>query len=594
MALIKQITLLLLTLILISSLVNNGYFESPSMAAYFFYVIVGAGLIVFAATSFVFYSKTEKISNPFPIFLLAALTIYYFFQDFFIVHQGLNSMHVFLLVNCLLLVSYSLLFKLTKVPIVQIYKIITVLASLVSCVCFVQFFGVFGSLNKLFPVTGTWVNPTVSALFLVMAVPATLSIYFKEENSKYKKIYLISFVLILIALLLLKCRTALLGALIVTLIIGNSKYHWIQFLKNNYKGIKIIFPLLISTVVIVLLITYFYYSKQSSTEGRKLIWKISTKMITQKPITGYGYGMFEHFYNLEQANYFSQENATIVEIKNSSDVNMAYNEFLQNAVEGGISALLILIFLFLSLLIPFSLKSSIEVIGAYTGIIAFVCMSVFNFTVQAIPAMALFILYAAIVSINIKPKLNYSFRFRTIPIFCILFPFGICIGYTQLKVAKASAESRKAFSLSAKGKSDLAIYLLSQLEEELGQSEYYWTNYGVAYLRLKKYAEALQKFKKAARLKSYPRTYIHMAFCYQKLGNTDSAIAACITAKNMIPNRLTPLYALMMIYANKRDSGNAITMAKQIIETPSKIPSAEANYYKLTASKILRKQINPE
>ena len=106
-----------------------------------------------------------------------------------------------------------------------------------------------------------------------------------------------------------------------------------------------------------------------------LIWKLSAGMVIEKPLTGYGYGRFEYDYNLNQANYFSEGNATASEIKNSAYVRMAYNEYLQNAVEGGLVALLIISALFLSLLIRFPSGTRIDIISAYGGIAAFVCMS---------------------------------------------------------------------------------------------------------------------------------------------------------------------------------------------------------------------------
>ena len=163
---------------------------------------------------------------------------------------------------------------------------------------------------------------------------------------------------------------------------------------------------------------------------------------------------------------------------------------------------------------------------------------------------------------------------------------SICIAISQIKVAKASAEVKTLITLLKQGNSQ-TIPKLAQLEEELKQSETYWITYGFALSKQKNYSLSLQKFKNASRLKSNPDTYLQIAFCYQKLGKVDSAITAATLAKNIAPNRLSPLFYLMMIYVNKKDSVNGIAMAKQIVEMTPKIPSRQTKFYKLMATKIL-------
>ncbi len=84
-------------------------------------------------------------------------------------------------------------------------------------------------------------------------------------------------------------------------------------------------------------------------------------------------------------------------------VHMAYNEFIQQMVEGGLLGLLFPVCILLCLLIP-PLADKDRFTGmsgaAYAGMIAFALMSMVNFTVQAVPVMCLSALYAAMYTVT--------------------------------------------------------------------------------------------------------------------------------------------------------------------------------------------------
>lgn len=63
-------------------------------------------------------------------------------------------------------------------------------------------------------------------------------------------------------------------------------------------------------------------------------------MIAENPFKGYGYGLFERNYNLKQASYFANQTSSNTERRNASFVAMAYNDYLEQTIEGGILGLL--------------------------------------------------------------------------------------------------------------------------------------------------------------------------------------------------------------------------------------------------------------
>ncbi|NJM80786.1 MAG: O-antigen ligase family protein [Flavobacterium sp.] len=163
--------------------------------------------------------------------------------------------------------------------------------------CVLQYLKIIESKNIYFQVTGTWVNPNVSAIFLALTGP----VFFILLKYNYKKITLTCFGFIIIALVLLKCRTAYIGISISAIVYFGLQNNYIQWLRNNKNKISI---KIISTLILLIVVTLgitLYKGKKASADGRKFVWKTSSEMIIKRPFFGYGYGRFEKEYNLFQA-----------------------------------------------------------------------------------------------------------------------------------------------------------------------------------------------------------------------------------------------------------------------------------------------------
>jgi len=572
---------------LVSALVNDKQFESPSMAAYFFFLIAGGIIMIFASWTWLTQPAPLQIGNILPLVLFTLINLYYLVQAISVSNMAWSPMLIYLVVCNCLIIAFTLLLKLTRVRLSHLFNVIIIIAIIESFICIGQFIDVVKSSSNFFTVTGSWVNPNVTALFLSLSIAAALSNFYDRQNALPKTYYLIAAAIIIVALVLLKCRTAFIGVLIIGSIILNQRYNLIERINKKYTGLKILIPIFLFAVTLAILSVGFYYMKPASSDGRMLIWKIGVNMVRQKPLTGFGYDRFDVNYNLAQANYFQEPSRADHEIKNAAYTRMAYNEFLQAAVEGGVIGLVLILSLFLSLLIPFP-KYNLHVTSAYAGVFAFAVMSMVNFTIQAVPAMAMFIIYSSILCAAAEFKPVHIFAWARYPITIILTAIGLFISVSQTKQASSSIKSKQAYLLSQAGKNDPAIRNFKSLENSLTMSELYWSNYGFALFKEKKYSEALEKFKRAASLKSKPGTYLQMAMCYQKLGNSDSAIICNTFAKNMEPCRLMPVFSMMMLYRDKNDINNMVSMAKEIMTMPVKVRSRETDLFKMAANKVLK------
>ena len=485
------------------------------------------------------------------------------------------------------------------------FKGISLLAVIESVIVILQFAGLISTANKYFSATGTWVNPNVTAMFLTMVLPAMLFLFY-ENKSRNKKIQLLFFALVACALVLLKCRTAFIGVILIAGYILNYRYGLIQNIKAKFTGIKFSVLVLFAVLAAISSSYVLYISKQASADGRKLVWKISTAMIAEKPLTGYGYGSFEKKYNLAQGDYFAAGKGTEYEKANASFVHMGYNEFLQNTVEGGFIGLVLFTFLLVSLLLTKTIptvtgndktyKSITETVIAKAAIIGFAVMSVLNFTVEAVPVMGMFVVYAAIVSSGVESSNIITQKLIINPILIrkrILTPLLLLIclltGYVQISLANGFIDVKKASDLSLSRNYEEASLLLEPLAQKLQKSEIYWKTYALVAYKQRQYSEAAYKYKKTLSITSNPDLYIQAANCYERIKENGNAVNAYTIAKNITPGRLLPRYQLMNFYLRLRDTVNAELIANEIMAIEPKVLSNEALFYKNAAKNFIAK-----
>jgi O-antigen ligase len=91
-----------------------------------------------------------------------------------------------------------------------------------------------------------------------------------------------------------------------------------------------------------LLSTTLYHFKKDSADGRLLLWTVSTKMILEKPLTGFGVDGFKKNYLLYQGEYF-KNNPDSPYADLADNATSPFNEWLKIGVEQGIIGLLFIV-----------------------------------------------------------------------------------------------------------------------------------------------------------------------------------------------------------------------------------------------------------
>ncbi|NRS87711.1 O-antigen ligase [Flavobacterium sp. 7E] len=587
---------LILLLVIFAGLLNNDYFYQTTSIAYYGFCISSVAFVIVTQSRFN-QNKNFEITKPFLYFFIWCLYILFHYQFL----GGSSGIVIYYTIHFLFICSASELFRIKYLSYKILINGVIGFATLESLYCISQYFGWLNSLNSFFKVTGSWNNPNVTGIFLALTTP----FFYYSFSKKLKKFYFICFITLLIALYLLKCRTAFIGILVTAIVYFVLEYDLINWNKIKKNRFVIILILIVSVVVLIPTFNLLYNSKKSSADGRKLIWKISTKMVIEKPLFGYGYGSFEKEYNLAQILFIEKGNITEDEMQNAGYVILPHNEILQNAVEGGLFGL-ILIFLFIRSLIISIKERKKEIIEieqnpenkyqrfnfAYAGVIAFTIMSMFNFATQGIPVMTMLSLYAAIIisqssTIPLPKGISNKFQICTFSfqiskiILCLFLLFSLVL------TAKIDRQNKKADLLKNDRKYNEALQILCKIQTDVKQNPDYWKNLASINFKLNNYAAAISSIKKAKVSSTNPELFLGAGICYEKMGQYPSAINEFRNLVNSKPSKFKYRFLLMQAYLQNNDSLNAIKTAQGILDLQPKIPSRKVQYYKKMANKVI-------
>ena len=337
---IWEMIIFLLSILLIScSLVTTQIFNSSGVFNYYTVTILSSIIFVLYILFKLFkFESSMSVNIPFAFFVFMV----WVFNLFFNYQEYNNYINYRIALSLLFLMSY---FLLRNQNVKSFYLAVIAISLIESVWCFLQSLGFVGSESDFFTITGSQSNPNITAMFLAVSLPAVFYFIFK---SKYKvRLFCIFLAFVLFfAIILLKCRTAIIGSVISFCVYVCFYYDVFRRFQKKY----IVTVILIIFIVSVLIGGQLYLMKKDSAEGRKLVWSTSLNMILEAPLKGYGIGLFSKEYNLKQAEFIEQNNLDEDQIKNATFVKAAYNDYLEQGVESGIPGVILFVFMIFFLL----------------------------------------------------------------------------------------------------------------------------------------------------------------------------------------------------------------------------------------------------
>lgn len=550
----NRVSYILLLVVFLSATLDTNWFVYPSLSRTLVSEIFILLLVMFSLACCIS-RKNGIMPTRFLSFIF--VWIVYIVLHYFCSYPHEQYHTLYLVITLSLLPTVVFCLRQSLINRSQCENIILLIAVIHIFFIAAQWSGFIGSGNKYFMMTGSNENPTVTALYLVGCVPIIATRLKTKERRVCYILFLATFIM---AIILLRCRTAYIGMAIEASV---GTIYWFRkkgiHLQRSYKYIAVF----LVSLILVCISVGLYNAKRESADGRWLIWKLSAKMIIDNP-QGYGYGLFEKYYNLCQAQYFAQGDGTEVEKFCSDHVFMAYNDFLEQGVEGGVIGMLFFIAFYLVLI--YKALRQCDIMSA-SVISSFAVMSLTNFVYTSIQPWYLLLIVGAFVVCDEK-KFPVKIRSKA-----ILMPLLIIVGGCLCKVCFMTKSQIKLADYKDKiVKGDCASNAeLLSLQPYIGTSEAYYNLFAYNMLLCNNSHVAIEHIVKAFDYTSSPQTYRLAYLAYNQSGREDEGIRYINVQRNMMPMLLEPKLLLMEYYSKYGRQDEALFYAKEIEQTPHKI-----------------------
>jgi hypothetical protein len=334
------------------------------------------------------------------------------------------------------------------------------------------------------------------------------------------------------------------------------------------------------------------------------------KYVKKHPISGIGYNRFAAEYNDWQAKFFIEHPNQNEKIHVADNVQVAYNEFLQTAVETGIIGILLVVSILTTLTVKIVRKfkertdkndvMAFLVVSGFSGFIAILSMCMFSYPLQCTPVCIVFIMLIGLlnskitsseerksaekeITVNIANHFyNKAAFIMSIMIVSVLITYNVskinC--YTKWKEA-VNEYNNQNYAKSA------SIY--QEIYSKMKDNGLFLLYYGTALVITGDCEQGKKILEEAKVYISDPIIYLKMGDCYRIEKNYSAAEFNYKYANAIIPGRLYPKYLLALLYEEQGNYCDAMEYAQNILNTKEKIRSAAIDEMKDKMTLIIKK-----
>ena len=274
--------------------------------------------------------------------------------------------------------------------------------------------------------------------------------------------------------------------------------------------------------------------------------------------------------------------------------NYSFNDYIQTGVETGTVGLMFFIGI-LALSVYRLIKARHPFGYGLIALMIFACFS-YPFSIPAFQTSAiLFVATGAVVCERRKPQsgvqtVSLPIKYITISLYLCLF--ASCVYLTSIYTKKIKAtETWSLKSLLYRAKYyDQVVIDYTELYPFLKDQADFLLEYAHALHQTKQYERSNEILSQGVLLSSDPVSYNLMGENFKGLQDYDTAEACYQYAFDMIPNRLTPLYLLMKLYADMGQHDMALKMAQTVMDFIPKVDSHTTENMKREAQYLLQSQ----
>jgi O-antigen ligase len=468
-----------------------------------------------------------------------------------------------------------------------------------------QLYGFYPSHHSLFKMTGSFFNPGPYAGYLVSVLPIAFGIYLFSKSDNKKIIWKVSngqetsgsriskikhqaialikqlephlfiyiSILTSIAILLVlpasKSRAAWLAAIASGgyLLFKHYKNRWLDILTytkqqplnkwalrlKRWSGSILNRSIAITLITIITCVIGYglYNMKKGSADGRLLVWKVTSEMIKDKPLLGYGFNSFQAKYMEYQGKYF-QSRPDSPEAMVADENRYAFNEPLRLFAETGFIGLILALYVIISIFLTVRPKERYDNLTSKTEpdyltiasatIISIIVFGLFSYPAEILPIKINFVIVIAITSgiqksiFNANPLATHS-QYIVKP---ILLAIPLILLFPAIKELQKKQSAYQTWN-EAHREYQMGIYkesteTYSSIYPELKNNGDFLINYGKALCMAEEHKNAIEILQEAKNHLQNTIIYTAMGDSYKALGETEKAEEAYKFASQIIPS----------------------------------------------------------
>ena len=328
-----------------------------------------------------------------------------------------------------------------------------------------------------------------------------------------------------------------------------------------------------------------YLLKSGSADGRGIINYIGIRCFAVNPWTGSGIGSFFHRFAEETA--WLSRNSHTENLMKVDVIDYAFNDLMRVGVEQGALGLIFATALISVVMVRLWKNCRTLFLGALSLLI----FSLFSYPFELLPYQIIATVMAAFAGTSLS--LHYAVNGKHSG-FCMALRFVIpmvLIGTLSLccrAFIKERIDAEKGYGLIS-GFDDKAFTKdYFALMPYLLDNKRFLFDFAKLLSKQKRYNDSNDMLRNGARISNDPMFLVLQGNNYRDMGAVEEAEKAYLKAWQTMPNRIYPLYRLMMLYHDAGNRSKALKYAKKVVAFKEKIPSPAVRDMKREAQEIIK------
>ncbi len=467
-----------------------------------------------------------------------------------------------------------------------------------------QLYGIWSSHHAAFPLTGSFFNPGPYSGWLALLIPMAVWVLSSKRNrssSILRTTQVLSWSFLFLAsgvLIVTMSRAAWFAATVGSMMVLWGPIR--RFVSNHRKAMR---WAILASVLMAGLLVWMYQFKKDSAQGRILIWKVSSEMVSNYPLFGVGRDRFPVMYSRYQSHYFSQEHNQGDEAYLADYVEYPFNEALGWTAEMGMVGLFLILVLIGIMVRMWQKKKNAGLLRpvhslAASLIIAWIVFSMFSYPTE-VPVLALsgILLFSALAT-NLSTPSDKTFlkKFSSVNgLMSILLIGSMAVyslwwSYKNRPLAKLWIIANANYQIGHYGISN-RIYT-KEIGPVLENEGAFLKSAGKSLSMSRKFHRSAPYLERALYFTSDPMIFTTLGHDYalyarvepEKCDRTELLLKM---VKYMQPGHYFPRYMLMEMYERTEQQEKMEQEASDLLALETKIKSEAVDEMRLAAREVL-------